>query len=60
MAGNDNSDWVASIRVADCAYSFGVANGVGDILVASGFAIRYLKQCVPYLALEKRALWRKI
>ena len=40
--------------------AFGIANGVGDILVASGLAVRYLKQSVPYLALEERALWRKI
>ena len=60
VAGNDNGDRVARVGAADRTNRFGITNRTGDILVASGFAVWYLKQCIPYLALEGCTLWRKI
>ena len=57
VAGNDNGDRVARVGAADRTNRFGVSNCAGDVLVAPGFAVWYLKQCIPHLSLEGCALW---
>jgi len=55
VAGHDDRDGIAAVGGTDGARGGGVSEGVGDLLVAAGFAEGDGEELLPTLALEFRA-----
>jgi hypothetical protein len=52
VAGNDNSDWIPVVRHAYGTVGVCVANGLSNVAVAAGLAVRDFEQCAPARELE--------
>ena len=56
VAGHDDCHRIASVGRAHGAHGFGVVDGVGNRLIAGGFAVRDAEKLLPDLSLTGRAV----
>src|SRR5579859_965587 len=56
MTGNDDGNGIASIREADGARAVGIANALGELTIAPGFAEGYFCELAPHPLLKFAAL----
>lgn len=52
MAGDKDADAVGSDCSSHGSDTIGIAYTLSDFLIASGFTVWYIKQCIPYFSLE--------